>query len=515
MANPHWNFDEVAATVPENGADGDDSYTYRMYKSGPDVTPGEVELAHSEAVEITIRWGSNVLSTQHLSSAQSFTVGEGSATQAVDYFLPREKLGTERLPLVKRVNGAPVLVIPEGARGRVSKTGQGEASLDAIRMSATPSSEVANAVEWPLPPDTEVYVELSDLSFVVRTTLAGKPIPHGIASDLDWTNAAYFGASFVSAGALLAAAAFFMPPMGLTSGETTLDEQRMLIMPYLEALAEKEQEPEESPETGNETTGGTGERATGQEGAMGKQESTQQNRRYAVKGDAKNPDPHLAREQALREAASFGIIGLLSSANTGDPNAPTSPWGRDTSLGLDDVSAMGNMWGDEIGEAAGAGGLGLAGLSQGGGGTGFGIGLGTVGTFGHGSGLGTDQGFGNGHGRLPGSHQVKAPISRIGNPTISGRLPPQVIQRIVRQNFGRFRLCYEKALAVNPNLEGRVAVRFVIDRTGAVSNVANGGSSIPSADVTSCVVRAFYGLSFPKPEGGIVTVSYPLSFSPG
>jgi hypothetical protein len=29
------------------------------------------------------------------------------------------------------------------------------------------------------------------------------------------------------------------------------------------------------------------------------------------------------------------------------------------------------------------------------------------------------------------------------------------------------------------------------------------------------VVRSFYGLSFPQPEGGIVTVVYPIMFSPG
>jgi hypothetical protein len=31
--------------------------------------------------------------------------------------------------------------------------------------------------------------------------------------------------------------------------------------------------------------------------------------------------------------------------------------------------------------------------------------------------------------------------------------------------------------------------------------------------VSACVVRAFYGLSFPQPEGGIVTVTYPIRFS--
>jgi outer membrane biosynthesis protein TonB len=85
----------------------------------------------------------------------------------------------------------------------------------------------------------------------------------------------------------------------------------------------------------------------------------------------------------------------------------------------------------------------------------------------------------------------------------------------VRQNFGRFRLCDENGLRSSPGLQGRVGVRFVIGRDGAVSNVGNGGSDLPDAAVVSCVVRAFYGLSFPQPENGIVTVTYPIVFTPG
>ncbi len=109
----------------------------------------------------------------------------------------------------------------------------------------------------------------------------------------------------------------------------------------------------------------------------------------------------------------------------------------------------------------------------------------------------------------------RTPQVRMGATQVSGRLPPEVIQRIVRQNFGRFRLCYENGLRNNRNLQGRVSVRFVIGRDGAVSNVGNGGSDMPDSGVVSCVVRAFYGLSFPQPEGGIVTVTYPIMFSPG
>ena len=146
---------------------------------------------------------------------------------------------------------------------------------------------------------------------------------------------------------------------------------------------------------------------------------------------------------------------------------------------------------------------------------GEGIPVGEPGTLGQGTGTGTGQGLGSGHGRLGGSHRAKPPQIRMGATQVSGRLPPEVIQRIVRQNFGRFRLCYENGLRNNPNLQGRVSVRFVIGRDGAVSQVSNGGSDMPDSGVVSCTVRSFYGLSFPQPSGGIVTVTYPIMFAPG
>ena len=42
---------------------------------------------------------------------------------------------------------------------------------------------------------------------------------------------------------------------------------------------------------------------------------------------------------------------------------------------------------------------------------------------------------------------------------------------------------------------------------------ADAGSDLRNEGVVSCVVRAFQSLSFPQPEGGIVTVVYPLALS--
>jgi len=110
-------------------------------------------------------------------------------------------------------------------------------------------------------------------------------------------------------------------------------------------------------------------------------------------------------------------------------------------------------------------------------------------------------GIGSGAGRSPGGHVARAPRMTEGATSVSGRLPREVIQRIVRQNFGRFRLCYDNGLRTNPNLQGRVTAKFVIDRTGAVSAASDGGSDLRDKAVVDCVIRGFSNLSFPQPEG--------------
>ncbi len=95
-------------------------------------------------------------------------------------------------------------------------------------------------------------------------------------------------------------------------------------------------------------------------------------------------------------------------------------------------------------------------------------------------------------------------------------MPPAVIQRVVRQRYGRFRLCYESGLKTNPDLRGRVTVHFLIDGKGQTKGpaVVAGKTTLPDNKVATCVANAFRRLSFPQPEQGTVTVSYPIIFSP-
>ncbi len=99
---------------------------------------------------------------------------------------------------------------------------------------------------------------------------------------------------------------------------------------------------------------------------------------------------------------------------------------------------------------------------------------------------------------------------------VSGRLPPEVIRRLVREQYGRFRTCYEAGLGRHSDLTGRVTVRFVIGRDGKVSNARiSEQTDLPDCGVARCIRDAFMHIEFPRPEGGIVTVQYPVMLQPG
>ena len=320
--------------------------------------------------------------------------------------------------------------------------------------------------------------------------------------------------------ALLAAVAFFMPSMS-NADTDGVDRARILQMKsYLTSAAERDAIQEKTQDnqggdSGNNAKGG--EQAKGESGPMGGEKHPPAPGRWSAKGDDKPENAQLARERALKEAAEFGMIGLIASTSSSDPNAPVVPWGN-LLVGADRESHMGNLWSGDPGDAFGWG-LGLEGNGEGGGGKGEGVGMNGISGLGHIGGTCTTgqhcEGIGHG-GHLGGTYVPKGP-SITWNPVVTsnGRLDPAVIQRIVRLNSGRFVGCYKDGLRTNPSLSGRVSVAFVIGRDGSVTTANDtSGSDIADHNVRACVVKSFYGLSFPEPAGGIVSVTYPFSFTP-
>ena len=503
---------EVAADAPEG------SYTYQLVQNGPEVIADEVETP-ARAVEIVIRWGATTLHVAHLTPPRPFFIGESTdKASACDFSLPAEKIGATRMPLLLTGEGGQArLVVPANATGSITLAGQATKSVREMIATATPCAALMNAVEIPMPEGSKAELEIGGIHFTISTVNAGRAV--GGRFRLDSRGLPYQALSLMLHAGLLAATAVFMPSMAMADQQGMSDQQRYELKTTLDGIAEREPEAKKDDSAAENAgpSGGTGSEAKGESGKMGSQTSRATNGRYSLAGPKDNADVRPSRAQFLADASSFGMIGLLNSGLGGDPNAVTVAWGSDVTSGRDQKNALGNMWGQSIDEAGGADGLGLSGIGDGGGGQWNGIGLGHIGTVGNGNGTGDGQDFGNGrsHGLLPGTHVAKSPSSmRVGVPSVGGRIPPEIIQRTVRQNSGRFKFCYEAGLRNNPNLAGRVSVRFIINHDGSVSSAANGGSDLPDAAVVSCVTRAFFGISFPQPENGIVTVTYPIVFSP-
>ncbi|MCB9667397.1 MAG: AgmX/PglI C-terminal domain-containing protein [Myxococcales bacterium] len=488
---------------------------YGLIAVGPPVDPHDVETS-DPAVEVVIMWGeSSVLHVAYLSPPRAFYVGEGSLNpkkgeEGVDFLMGREALGMERMPIVVEASGGVAVIIPNGATGEVS-IGDDHWDLQGLVVSgkAQPARELAGAHQFVLPAGATATVKYRDFTFVVRPVHAAKPIVAPVPFDYRahiWT-----GLSLLAHVALLLLM-YFMPPSPSSLSLELLNPDSRLVKYLSEPPEAAEEEPEWLKSDGKDVEGGKGKRHEGDEGQMGKEEAKKTKNRYGIEGPEDNPDPHMAREEALREAQTAGILGVLQ-ASTGAWNSPTSPYGRDTALGNDPMSALGAMMGDQIGENFGFRGLGLRGTGRGGGGTGQGtIGLGSLGTIGHGGGGGSGQGYGSGAGGL-GGRQSRVPSVTQGTADVRGSLSAEVIRRVIRRHLNEVRFCYEQQLRQRPDLEGRVAIKFIISPTGAVQSsvVESGRSTLTDGQVQSCIAGAVRRWTFPSPEGGgVVIVTYPF-----
>lgn len=107
----------------------------------------------------------------------------------------------------------------------------------------------------------------------------------------------------------------------------------------------------------------------------------------------------------------------------------------------------------------------------------------------------------------------RAPSITHGPVDVEG-LTSEFVQRIVRQNQGALRLCYEEGLRRRPGLRGQITVKFEIDSAGLARRVDDGASDMDDTIVIDCVRAVIGRLSFASPDGGVARVRYSWTFEP-
>jgi TonB family protein len=117
----------------------------------------------------------------------------------------------------------------------------------------------------------------------------------------------------------------------------------------------------------------------------------------------------------------------------------------------------------------------------------------------------------------PSSPPVPPPLQAVhilSGPPVTNRIPPEVVMRPVRARAGCVRRCYDDALARSATLTGSVSVRFVVDPDGWVRTARVERDGTGDAAFAACVAKQFTGLEYPQPEGGRITVIFPMTFAP-
>ncbi len=198
---------------------------------------------------------------------------------------------------------------------------------------------------------------------------------------------------------------------------------------------------------------------------------------------------------AVKRMGALGVLGSLSkSKNKGGLN-----------LGAAQTTA-----GPGLGGNAGSGGVQTNMYAKGLVGAPLGAGANVKGAGGYGTkGKGGGQ-AGYGDTSLIGSTGGTS-VALAAEATSGGGLDRDAIAAVIQRNIGQVRFCYEQALQGAPELNGRVAMDFVIGGNGVVKSASVGSTTLNSKAVEECITMRLKSWKFPLPENGVdVKVSYPF-----
>ena len=263
---------------------------------------------------------------------------------------------------------------------------------------------------------------------------------------------------------------------------------------FMEVLTEKIEDEAIDMEEEDEEEEDVGKQAGGEEGKFGEEDKIDKSKVPTTEGEM------------VDKIKNIGIAKALSSSLMGR-GALSSVFGNKDGF-ADQLNAAMSGGDGELVMGHGAGGMGFRGTGGGGGGTGFGRihGMGKVDT---GGGRGTRARLGR-----KGKKRKKFKVSR-GRPSVGNFCKQADILRVVNSRQRAITYCYEKELARNPELGGKVNMAWRIGLDGKVMKAWVASSSLKNGTVESCMKRSIQRWRFTKPDGGICVINFPFVFNSG
>ncbi len=469
-----------------------DSYFNEQPEAGDEKLSGR---ERRKVIEVAQIWGDSIIQMTHFMRPDRITIGE---SEDCSFFAPTEYLPGDHFPLVVNQGKDYYLQFTELFSGQIEVNGKTVQLQDAMETKVRDGKY--EVYRFKIDVGARARVELGSLTFLIQRVRPAKMIPADFLKQLDYLFLGVFGSvilALVGGGLaiwILTMLSLLAPPSATDDLMRNDDIVASLIVapkdiptPIPAVKLPRKKEPTGNPDAGE------GDKARGDEGKRGKQDSKNENTRG---GAFKSPT-----DKDIVDGA--GVLGALTAQNA-DLNAIFG--GGTLAGGANDN--IGGLVGSTTADQRGSGGLGLKGDGKGGGGNSLSIGgLGTKGRGTGASGKGSGAGvFGKGKG--------DASIGIGGEETvIMGSLDPAIIDAVIKRHLAQIQYCYERELQANPKLQGKIVENFTIESDGRVSVARTKSSTMGHKGVESCISDRFMKIRFPQPKGGgIVTVNYPLLF---
>jgi len=236
----------------------------------------------------------------------------------------------------------------------------------------------------------------------------------------------------------------------------------------------------------------------------GKKKEEQQARKASEEKKPAESAEQAAARKAARAAAvakavqSKGILKVLGALGPGTGSGAVA-----------DVFGAGGGMSDVASALSGAGGVAVAtdpgaGGGRKGGGQGGSASIGTLATSGGGA-----VGYGaKSEVKVTGS--VAAEEAEID----SSDIDQAKLGSFIKARMGLIKACYENALKRNPNLKGKIVIRFTILETGGLTDLEVAGNTMGAADVASCITATMRSWRTQFKPSSPSTVEFPFVFNP-
>jgi pSer/pThr/pTyr-binding forkhead associated (FHA) protein len=459
----------------------------------------EEDLTEKAVLEIVVLWNDEVVTIQHVKPQEKVLAGDKPGCRV---FLPSEYLGERLVEFAQYVNGKfRVFVNLEMAEGDAFVEGE----IIPVKQLAAREKLVDRDY---LVFDEKTKVRLKFGPFAVLVSLSRLPPPVHIRwfQKFDPSIHTYTALSLIL-HLLFLIMVTLIPEGQLRAVRDPYQKRsvafRMLQMADMEKKA-KEEERKKSEQQKQAKKFETQERVAGEH----------------VRADVKKPDELVSklsveeRRERDRQVALMAMTRVLSAQ--GDLVSQVLGAGGEPTLGGTGIRVIGSH---------GPGGGLVSGLDAFGGTIGGGTGgfRGSPGLFGGSSefgpadlkglkGLEKEEAGREIAGTKFSEKEGKA-VAYQGAAEISGDLDKATVKRYIDSKMAQIKWCYQQALLKTPDLQGEMAIEWIITPSGKVMGVKVLNSAIQSKEMEQCIVSRIGTWTFPPSKSGLPgRVRYPFVF---